>query len=169
MCTQVGRGFCVCGGHIPSYPTADFPRHTDTHTATHTHTDTHPRVRRHTHSDTHSISDSVTHTQRQTDTHTHTDRHTCPEHMTCRHSRPGRLAQQHKNPVLGHVLRRFLKAVPFQRSEHRHESPGYALGNQTKYNPTTTNRRHPSAHVSAQRVCLQPWQVLLCLIAVFVF
>ena len=25
MCTQVGRGFCVCGGHIPSYPTADFP------------------------------------------------------------------------------------------------------------------------------------------------
>ena len=26
MCTQVGRGFCVCGGQIPSYPTADFPR-----------------------------------------------------------------------------------------------------------------------------------------------
>ena len=25
MCAQVGRGFCVCGGHIASYPTADFP------------------------------------------------------------------------------------------------------------------------------------------------
>ena len=148
MCTQVGRGFCVCGGHIPSYPTADFPRHTHSHT----HTQTHTRACADTRIQTRTVSQTQSHTHTETDTHTH--RHTCPEHMTCRHSRPGRLAQQHKNPVLGHVLRRFLKAVPFQRSEHRHESTGYALGNQTKYKPTTTNRRHPSPHVSAQRACL---------------
>ena len=149
------------------YPILPHRRLPQTHTQPHTHTHRHTPARAQTHAFRHAQYLRLSHTHTETDTHTH--RHTCPEHMTCRHSRPGRLAQQHKNPVLGHVLRRFLKAVPFQRSEHRHESTGYALGNQTKYKPTTTNRRHPSPHVSAQRVCLQPWQVLLCLIAVFVF